>query len=70
MLPGVVIGYILTDLTLQISYVSFYNPVSTTNRTHLNGSSVVICISVATGMHVYQTVFQQWSIPAFSRECA
>jgi hypothetical protein len=32
-------------------------------NTHLIGSSFVICISVAMGMRVYQTIVQQRSIP-------
>jgi hypothetical protein len=46
------------------NYLSFYKSgADRTQNKHLNGSSVVVCVSFDTGMRVYQTVVQQRSIP-------
>jgi hypothetical protein len=49
--------------SLGMNYVILWPGADRKQNTHLKCSSVVICVSVAMGMLVYQTVVQQRSIP-------
>jgi hypothetical protein len=63
--------FALSSVVNICNYVTFYDPVADRwQNIHLNRSSVVICVSVAMVMRVYQTSVQQRSIPFARRVCS